>query len=137
MSADRWYSDACNLLETGKFCAKRQDWRGAYRNLGMATEHLLKALYLRNHQLRELPADLRSAKSHDLIWLAEKAGIGQDILSLQGAKRTNWLTVRDWDQGKRYPNEPFPAIEGKDLKLALLHPTNGIWQWLSNLYLTN
>jgi len=52
-------------------------------------------------------------------------------------RMVNWLVVRDWDQGRRYPNKPFPAKEGKDLKMALFNPNNGIWSWLLNLYQTN
>lgn len=103
----------------------------------MATEHLLKAIYLRNHQIKIMPEDLRKASSHDLAFMADKAGLKQELLKLTRAQRANWLTVRDWDQGKRYPNEPFPSIEGRDFKTALFNPSNGIWQWLQNLYLTN
>lgn len=80
---------------------------------------------------------MRTAASHDLQWLASRAGLSQDIAKLSRHQRVNWLVVRDWDQAKRYPNEPFPAKEGKDLKLALFNPTNGIWPWLLNLYQSN
>lgn len=81
-----------------------------------------------------MPKSMRTAASHDLQWLAAQAGISQEIAKLIGPRRINWLVVRDWDQGKRYPNDPFPAKEGRDLKLALFNPKNGIWQWLLNLY---
>lgn len=137
MSADRWLSDALNLKASGDFCAKRQDWRGAYRAYGQATEHLLKAIYLRNHQAKQLPPQMRTAAAHDLQWVASQAGISRDIDALTGKSSVNWRVVRDWDHAKRYPNEPFPAIEGKDLKQALFNPMNGIWPWLLNLYQTN
>lgn len=137
MTADRWASDAHNLVAQGDFCASRQDWRGAYRSYGQAAEHLLKAIYLRNHQLSDMPPEMRTAASHDLQWLASRAGLSQDIAKLSRHQRVNWLVVRDWDQAKRYPNEPFPAKEGKDLKLALFNPKNGIWPWLLNLYQSN
>ena len=84
-----------------------------------------------------MPANMRTAASHDLSWIADQAGLAQDIASLTGQQRINWLVVRDWDQGRRYPNKPFPAKEGKDLKMALFNPNNGIWSWLLNLYQTN
>lgn len=121
----------------GDFCADRGDWRGAYRAYGQAAEHLLKAIYLRNTQRKDMPPEMRTAASHDLTFVARAAGIEQEILKLTGAKRKFWLTVRDWDQGKRYPNEAFPAQEGKDFKVALFNVSNGIWEWLSNLYLSN
>ena len=137
MSAERWFADALNLHAAGDFCAKRGDWRGAYRNYGTATEFLLKAMYLRNTQRKEMPPEMQTAKSHDLTFLAGAAGLNQAVSALRGARRRYWLTVRDWDQGKRYPNEPFPAQDGKDLKIALFNPNNGIWSWLLNLYQTN
>lgn len=137
MNADAWFGAAQNHLQTGNFCAARQDWRGAYTAYGAATEFLLKAIYLKNTQQKVLPADMRTAKSHDFTFLCAKAGIKTEVENLQGARRKYWLTVRDWDQQKRYPNGPFPAYEGKDLKLALLNPSNGIWSWLSHLYQSN
>lgn len=103
----------------------------------MATEHLLKAIYLRNTQQKEMPVFLRTAASHDLGHMATKAGLDQIIKALTGTRRAYWLTVRDWDQGRRYPNEPFPSRDGKNLKLALFNPTNGVWPWLLNVYQTN
>ncbi len=132
-----WYGDACKLMETAEYCASRGDWRGAYRNHGQAVEFLLKAIYLRNHQMRDMPAHLRTASSHDLKSLAASAGINQQIVMLRGVLRANWLTVRDWDHGRRYPNEPFPSKDGKELRRALCNPSNGVWQWLLSIYLTN
>jgi len=103
----------------------------------MATEHLIKAIYLRNTQRTEMPPTMRTAASHDLAFIAAEAGLSQEIAVLKGVKRRYWLTVRDWDQGKRYPNDPFPSREGKDLKIALFNVSNGIWPWLSNHYQQN
>ena len=99
----------------------------------MATEHLLKSIYLRNNQCAEMPPHMRTAASHDLTFLVREAGLMQEVQALMGARRSYWLTVRDYDQGKRYPNGPFPSEEGKALKRALFNPTNGIWQWLLSL----
>ena len=137
MSADRWFADAQNLKAQGDFCSGRHDWRGAYRAYGMAAEHLLKAIYLRNTQRTEMPPGMRTAASHDLSFLAGAAGISDDIRSLTKDRRRYWLAVRDWDQARRYPNDPFPASEGKDFKIAFLNPSNGIWPWLLNIYQTN
>jgi hypothetical protein len=137
MSDALWYADALKLKATGDFCAGQNDWRGAYRNYGSAVEYLLKAIYLRNTQQKAMPRHLQTAASHDLSFMAGHAGLAQAIKSLTGARQGYWLTVRDWDQGRRYPNEPFPAKDGKDLKLALFNPTNGVWSWLLNVYLTN
>lgn len=137
MSADSWYADALNLRAQGDFCANRGDWRGAYRSYGSAAEYLIKAIYLRNHQLKAMPKRLRTAASHQLDYMANEAGLQQEITKLKGSRRTNWLVVRDWDQAKRYPDESFPAIEGKNFKTALFNPTNGIWEWLLHLYLSS
>ena len=137
MSADLWFADAQNLMVQGNSCSRRNDWRGAYRCYGMATEFMLKALYLRNTQRTTMPEEMQSARSHDLSFMAGAAGLHDEIRALTGARRRYWLTVRDWDQGRRYPNEPFPARDGKDLKLALSNPSHGVWPWLLNLYQTN
>lgn len=130
-------AEALQLKTTGDFCANRADWRGAYRNYGSAVEYVLKAIYLRNSQQKDMPASMRTVASHDLAFMAAKAGLAQEIERMLVAERLNWLTVRDWDQGKRYPNTPFPAKEGKDLKVALFNPSNGIWQWLLTHYHSN
>ncbi|WP_188819564.1 hypothetical protein [Novosphingobium indicum] len=131
-AANRWFDDACKLKEVGDFCALRNDWRGAYRSYGSSVEYMLKALYLRNTQQRSMPSHMRTAASHDLNFVAQQAGLGQALGNLKGAQLFNWLTVRDWDQGRRYPNQAFPVKEGKDFRLALLQPELGIWQWLLN-----
>jgi hypothetical protein len=133
VTAARWHADAINLKKQGEWCASQGDWRGAYRSFGMATEHLLKSIYLRNNQCADMPPHMRTAASHDLTYVAEQAGLAQAIGRLQGTQRSYWLTVRDYNQGKRYPNAAFPSQEGKDLKRALFNPTNGIWQWLLSL----
>jgi hypothetical protein len=135
--SDLWYNAALSEKRQGDGCAAIGDWRGAYARYGTAAEFLLKAIYLRNCQVRELPPALRTAQSHDLTWLATQAGIMQQIRSLTGARRASWLVVRDWDQGRRYPNEPFPARDGKELKRALFNPSDGVWAWLMNIYQTN
>ena len=84
-----------------------------------------------------MPSTMKTAASHDLGYIAIEAGLSQAIRGLKGAKRRYWLTVRDWDQGKRYPNEAFPSQEGKDLKVALFNVSNGIWPWLLNHYHQN
>jgi hypothetical protein len=136
-ASDRWYDAALKEMMTGDFCWSRGDWRGAYARYGTATEFMLKAIYLRNHQRHDLPSHMRTAASHDIGWLADQAGIGSQVGLFTGSKRAGWLTVRDWDQHRRYPNEPFPVTEARDLKTALLNPTHGIWQWLLSIYLTN
>lgn len=136
-ASDRWYQSALSEKSQGDFCANRSDWRGAYARYGTAVEYLIKAIYLRNHQRIEFSGDMKSAASHDLGWIADKAGLGGEIGSFTGSQRSFWLVVRDWDQTRRYPTEPFPAKEGRDFKIALLHPTYGIWQWLLSNYQTN
>ncbi len=136
-ASDRWYGAALSEMAQGKFCANSSDWRGAYARYGTAVEYLIKAIYLRNHQRNDFPPDMKSAGSHDLGLIADKASLGGQIGLFTGSQRSYWLVVRDWDQTRRYPTEPFPAKEGKDLKIALLHPTNGIWQWLLSIYQTN
>lgn len=137
LTSDAWFAEAERLLERGEWCAKRGDWRGAYTNHGMAVEYAIKAIYLRNRQLKQMPAHLRSAASHDIEFMAKQAGLGSEIARMSKHLRRNWLTVRDWDQERRYPNEPFPARDGKDLRIALLGNSSGVWQWLRNIYLTN
>lgn len=130
MSADRWLTSAQNQLATAEFCYKKGDWRGAYGAYGTATEYLLKSIYLRNLQVKVLPNDLKTATSHDLNYVATRAGLTLVIGGLSKTLRVNWLVVRDWDQTWRYPNGPFPAREARELRKALLSPSNGVWQWL-------
>ena len=100
MSADLWFAEAQNLMAQGDFCSRRNDWRGAYRCYGTATEFMLKALYLRNTQRTAMPPNMQSARSHDLSFMAEAAGLGDEIRAFTGPRRRYWLTVRDWDQAK-------------------------------------
>jgi hypothetical protein len=133
-ASDLWYSAALSELRQGEACAAKSDWRGAYARYGTAVEFLLKAIYLRNTQQSQMPASHQTARSHNLAWMAKEAGIESDIGQLKGVQRAYWLTVRDWDQGRRYPNLPFPAADGRALKLALCNPTHGVWTWLLSLY---
>lgn len=137
MSADNWFAEAERFIIRGDVCARKNDWRGAYGCYGSAVEYALKALYLRNTQQKAMPMEMRSAATHDLTFMARKAGLEYEISRMPKYLKRNWAVVRDWDQGRRYPNEPFPAQDGKDLKVALLNPTNGVWRWLRNLYQTN
>lgn len=133
MSYDTWFAEAEKCIKRGDNCATQSDWRGAYGSYGQAVEFALKAIYLRNHQTKEMPAYLRSAASHDLSYMATQAGLDQEIQALPKHLRRNWVVVRDWDQQRRYPNEPFPARDGKDLRKALLDKPNGVWLWLRNI----
>jgi hypothetical protein len=133
MSYDTWFAEAEKCIKRGDYCASQSDWRGAYGSYGTAVEFALKAIYLRNHQIKEMPAHLHTAASHDLSYMATLAGLDQAIQTLPKHLRRNWAVVRDWDQRRRYPNEPFPARDGKDLRKALLDKPNGVWQWLRNI----
>lgn len=133
MSYEAWFTEAEKHVKRGERCAKQSDWRGAYGHFGTAVEFALKAIYLRNHQMKEMPADMRSAATHDLNYMVVKAGLQQSVLAMPRHLRRNWAVVRDWDQGRRYPNEPFPVKDGKDLRKALLDKPNGVWLWLRNV----
>lgn len=134
---ERWCAAAIERLEAAKGAAAKGHWRVAYENFGGAVEFILKAIYLRNTQQNQMPADLQNAKSHDLEFMAKQAGISQEIQRLTGRRLSYWLTVRDWDHRLRYPTAAFDTRDGRDLKLALLNPSDGIWSWLLSLYLTN
>jgi len=71
----------------------------AYHHAGQAVEFALKAIYIRRKALPELPGNCSGANWHNLTFIANEAGMRQDLADLRRNRSAyqNWLTVKDWD----------------------------------------
>jgi hypothetical protein len=130
-SAERELATADNLRATG------QDWPNVYWHAGFAVEHMLKAVRIKRDGLEVWPASDRGARWHQLEYIAERAGLKGEInqeSSVNLAFGANWLTVKDWDQQRRYPGNAPSEMEARDLLNAVNDPTNGVMTWLLQIY---
>jgi HEPN domain-containing protein len=114
-----WLDSARSELAAAKLLKNSgKNSQQAYHHAGQAIEFLLKAIYLKRKNLKELPEACRNARWHSLSLVAEEAGLKGDIAIVQKAKRKvhqNWLTVRDWQSNARFPGNKPSTQELNDL----------------------
>jgi HEPN domain-containing protein len=132
-----WLESARVELATAKTCKKSGHGAQAYHHAGQAIEFLLKALYLKRKNLKELPDTCKNAAWHSLSIVAVAAGLQADIEIVKKTKRKvhqNWLTARDWQSNGRFPGNKPPTQELNDLFVAVCNDGDGVWQWLEEVY---
>ena len=129
-AADRELDTAIDLAAIGK------DWQSVYWHAGFAVENMLKAIRIKNDGLEEWPLEDRNAKWHDIEYITERTGIKERLKYERKRKSfaANWLTVKDWDQSRRYPGNAVTKSEAVDLLHAIRSPTNGVMACLRQIY---
>lgn len=137
-NAEIWRQDAERERQTARdLRAIGQDWVSVYWHSGQAVEFMLKALRMKRDGLSVWPTTDRGANWHRLAFLADRCNV-RAALEHEAVAGTNlganWLTVRDWDHQRRYPGSPITEREARDILSAVASPTDGVMQWLQDLY---
>jgi HEPN domain-containing protein len=133
-----WFDSARSELAAAKLLKNSgKNGQQAYHHAGQAIEFLLKAIYLKRKNHKELPEACKNARWHSLSLVADEAGLKGDIERIRKTKRKvhqNWLTVRDWQSNGRFPGNRPPTQELNDLFVAVCNDGDGVWQWLEAVY---
>jgi HEPN domain len=132
-----WLQSAREERASAQTCKKAGHANQAYHHAGQAIEFLLKALYLKRKNLKEMPDTCKGAPWHNLDLVATAAGLQADINVIKTKQRKvhqNWLTVRDWQSNGRFPGNKPPTQELNDLFVAVCNDADGVWQWLEAVY---
>ncbi len=132
-----WWNRAKEELEVGRKLKATGSKLQAYLHAGQAIEFALKAIYMRKKSLAELPDACKGANWHNLMFIANEAGLRPDLTALRASNRgayENWLTVKDWDSNGRFPGNE-PSVKAlNDMILAIVAEPDGMMSWLSDLY---
>lgn len=137
---DEWWRVAENEARIARGLHATGDLQQCYHHAGQALEFALKAIYMLRNQHRALPDECRGARWHSLEFIASKAGISGELGDLRSSRQryAYWLTVRDWDSNRRFPDaKKVSKIECRDFMIAAFSPTGGIFQWLEIIYQKN
>lgn len=130
-NADEHYESAKTLAATGR------SWGTCYYHIGFCTELMIKAVRAKRDKIIIWPETDKGAKWHDLGFLIRQCGLTACLkLQLDNRKhfRRNWLIVKDWDIGKRYPPYRVTEQDARDMLRASFNPTAGVRVWLIALY---
>jgi HEPN domain-containing protein len=131
VGSERELTTAQTLKSQGK------DWPNVYWHAGFAVEHALKAIRVKRDGLELWPQTDKSAKWHRIEFLAERAGLQIELANVAATDVSlgaYWLTVKDWDQQKRYPGNNPTEAEARDLLTAVANPISGVMKWLRQNY---
>lgn len=136
--AEEWRARGLNNLATARrIAATGRDWVSSYYHCGFAVELMLKACRMKRDRLPDWPVGDRSARWHDLTFVAGRCGLMAEIERESRANpafAANWSDVKDWDSGKRHPPFSVSEAEARSILRAAANPTNGIVPWLAKLY---
>lgn len=107
----------------------------AYHHAGSAIERTLKYFIMRRYGWNAWPEPTRNRAvySHDLVFLAQEAGLAEH-LALDFDRRSTisqaWLVAKDWKNERRYDPLPFPEALARDMVAVL--DDGGLLTWLIN-----
>jgi hypothetical protein len=136
--AEEWRAGAARELSTAHdLKAQGKDWPNVYWHAGFAVEHALKAIRVKQDALEAWPPLDKSASWHKIEFIAERARIKKELTKATAADvsfAAYWLTVKDWDQQKRYPGNNATEAEARDLLIAVANPVSGVMKWLLQIY---
>ncbi len=132
-----WWKRAQEELEVARKLRTTGDKLQAYLHAGQAVEFALKAIYMRKNGYEELPDACKGPNWHNLMLIANEAGLRPDLTDLRANNRSayeNWLTVKDWDSNARFPGSE-PSVKAlNDMILAIVNEPDGMMLWLSGVY---
>lgn len=128
-ASERELETALELAAIGK------DWPSVYWHAGFAIENLLKAIRVKKEGLEKWPDMDKSAKWHDIEYVADRAGLKEQLKHERKNRSfaANWLTVKDWDQSRRYPGNTVTKSKSMDLLHAVRNPNNGVMACLRRI----
>jgi hypothetical protein len=136
--ADEWRASAARELKTANHLrATGLDWPSVYWHAGFAVEMILKAIRVKMDGLEEWPPSDKGKKWHNVSFIMETAGLRAAVKtesSQDQAFGAYWLTVKDWQQERRFPGNPPTEREARDLLTAVANPTSGVMPWLLRTY---
>jgi hypothetical protein len=134
---NEWWKRGQEELEVGRKLKATGNKLQAYHHAGQAVEFALKAIYMRKNGHEELPEACKSANWHNLMLIANEAGLRPDLTALRANNRNayeNWLTVKDWDSNGRFPGSE-PSVKAlNDMILAITAEPDGMMSWLRDCY---
>jgi hypothetical protein len=120
-------------LEEGRILANSQ-WTGAYYMTGLAVECVLKACLARAVKEHDYPDKkfVNGMYQHNLQNLAgldaALLAVLQVDMSNDSKLETNWKTVKDWDDEKRY--DIVDEQEARGLFDATVDANSGVMVWI-------
>jgi hypothetical protein len=125
---------AGSRVEEAGLLIRHKHWTGAYYLTGLGVECVLKACLARGVQQYDFPDKgfINRAYTHKLEELA-KLDVGfwvplNNELSVNLKFASNWSSVRQWDDEKRY------GIVGEEeavsLYMATTEPVTGVLEWI-------
>jgi len=133
ITAQDWLEKALQERLAAQTLANAALWAQAFCHAGFAIECALKHLIMRRHGWNAWPdrARVREIYTHDLIFLAQEAGIAAQLdreLEQRSEVAVAWLIVKDWKNDLRYDPLPFPELRARDMVAAL--DERGLLAWL-------
>jgi hypothetical protein len=136
--AEAWSASAERELNTAEVLrATGQDWPNVYWHAGFSVEMMLKAIRVKQDNLEEWPPSDKVKKWHNIVVLMENALLKAAVTSASSRDKTfgaYWLTVKDWEQERRYPGNLPTERDARDLLLAVTNHTSGVMRWLLQTY---
>jgi hypothetical protein len=128
-----WLEQSLQDRQAARLVAAGGLWAHAFHHAGFAVERALKYRIMRRHGWNAWPerAENRAVYSHDLIFLADEAGLAAALLdevNRQTAVGRGWLIAKDWKNEQRYDPMPFPEERARDM-VAMLDD-GGLLSWL-------
>jgi hypothetical protein len=121
-------------LEEGRILLASNQWTGAYYLTGLAVECALKACLARAVKEHDYPDKkfVNGMYQHDLQSLiALDAALLGDLradMAQNSNLETNWKTVKDWDDDKRY--DIVDEQEARGLYDATTEASSGVMPWI-------
>ena len=125
--AEARVADAEALLQAGR-------WAAAYYLLGYAIECGLKACTTKQFREYTVPDKtiVNDFYTHRLDRLLNISGV-KDALEKRAAAdpqfRTNWNSVRDWNEASRYEHTTT-EVKARDMLIAVTDAASGVLTWL-------
>ena len=139
--AQSWYDSAERELKTAQHLRSQgMDWSNVYWHAGFAVEHMLKAIRTKRDCLEKWPNADKGRAWHQIEYIASRAGVDDERVEMAKSNvsfEANWLTVKDWDQQKRYPGSAPSKAEARDMLTSVANPTSGVMKWLRQVYLNS
>ena len=116
-------------LQEADSLLKNKHPSGAYYLAGYAVECALKACIAKQTKRYEFPdrRKVQQSWTHKLDELVNLTGLAADLVK-DADLETNWTTVKDWNEEKRY--ETTTLREARDLYAAITDPKHGVLTWL-------
>lgn len=134
------FKQLANLrIKEAKILLDAGSYEGAYYPAGYAVECALKACIAKQTRRYDFPPDpskIRDIYVHDLTKLLERAGLKarhDAEKQLNASFRSNWATVKDWSEQRRYDHS-IATASATDLYNAITDQRDGVLIWLEKYW---